>query len=179
MDLDPENVRILKRDDALVAVVDGKEHVVSRVARAFPKSRPGKFVGLLDLNGHEVGLIEDVSALDSDSRQLLEAELHRMYHIPRILEVMDIRTQGTTSEWRVQTDEGELTFQISDRSALDGRDAPAITITDDDGKRFRVTSFWALDDASRRLMRDLIPDRVRRSGRGRVVKRGRRRRREV
>lgn len=177
MNLDPEQVRVLKRDDDLIAVVDGKEHEISRVARAFPKSRPRRFVGLIDPNGHEVGLIEDIERLDDASREVLEAELHRIYYVPTIQEVLDIQTQGTASEWRVRTDEGEVTFQISDRSALDGKDAPAILITDDDGRRFRVSSFWSLDDTSRRMMRDLVPDRVRRSARGRVM-RSRRRREE-
>ena len=171
MELDPEKVSIIKKGDALVAVIDGEERPIARVARAFPKTRPNRHVGLMDPNGREVGLIDDVDRLDPESKAVLEAELHRIYYVPQVQEVVDIQLLGTASEWHVVTDQGDATIHISDRSALDGSEAPAVTITDDDGKRYRIASYWALDDASRRLMRDLIPDKVRRSGRGRVMKR--------
>ena len=125
MELDPEKVRIVKGDDGLVAVIDGQERPIARVARAFPKTRPNRHVGLMDSDGHEVALIEDLDRLDPASKAVLEAELHRIYTVPLVQEVVDIQVQGTAREWRVVTDEGEVTFQISDRSALDGSEAPA------------------------------------------------------
>ncbi|MCY4351562.1 MAG: hypothetical protein OXC45_00470, partial [Gemmatimonadetes bacterium] len=57
-------------------------------------------------------------------------------------------------------DDGEYTFRIMGRDALNGDEPPAIEITDENGKRYRIDNYWDLDVESRDLTSDLLPDKV-------------------
>ncbi len=175
MDLDPGAIQLIREDkgDGLAVVIEGESHPVDRVVRAFPETRPERFVGLMGPDGHEIGMIGDPEALDEGSLELLRKELEAAYHVPTVLEIRSVKTEGTSSTWEVVTDEGEVSFRIADRYALDGNRAPAITITDTVGRRLRIEDFWELDRDSRNTMKDLLPKRVmkmRSSGRRRRLK---------
>ena len=176
MNLEPEEIRLTRQDEGegLAVVIDGKPHPVERIAKAFPETKPDRFVGLMDPNGHEIGMIRDPERLDKDSLELLRTALEAAYAFPTILAIKSVRTEGTSSNWEAVTDEGEVSFRITDRYALDGNHAPAITITDTQGQRFRIEDYWELDRDSRNTMKDLLPKRVmkmRSRGRRRRLKR--------
>ena len=160
MELDPERIHLMRDEEGLKVVIDGVTRRVERVAKAFPRSMPDRYVGLLDANGHEIGLIEDPTRLDEASRELLEAELEAAYFVPTITCILSVELKGTGSVWEVETDAGSRTLRIQSRDAVDGSEAPALTITDEDGKRHRVEDYWALDPDSRHTIRDLLPERV-------------------
>lgn len=160
MDLDPRHTRLYRDVEGLRAVVDGLSHRVAGIVMSFPRSEPGRYVALLDAEGHEIGTIEDVEALDEGSLALLKAELETVYAAPTILEIRSVAQRGSGSVWEVLTDDGECSFVVLDRDALDGSEAPAITVTEERGKRYRIADFWALDAESRACMMDLLPDRV-------------------
>ena len=162
-------IRLRRREDRIEAVIGGHVQPVSRVARAFPRSHPERFVGLLGEDGHEICLIEDPGALDADSQEILNAALKDAYFIPRIQEILSVAPRGTGGEWTVVAEEGEITFRTQDREALDGSEPPAITLTDENGRRYRIDDYWAMDRESRNTIRDLVPDEVLRL-RARVVR---------
>ncbi len=66
-------------------------------------------MAFLDETGHEMGMVEDLSGLDADSRSLLQAELKDIYFVPTILEVRDVNAQGISHRFKVLTDDGEAT----------------------------------------------------------------------
>ncbi len=106
--------------------------------------------------------------MDPASRELLGEELKAVYFTPEILEIWSVVQKGTSSLWKVLTDDGEREFRIHSRDALDGGDAPAIAITDEDRRRYRIDNYWELDRESRELVRDLLPQRVLRERYGRM-----------
>ena len=160
MNFEPEKIRLIRDDEGLQVVIEGVPRRVERVSMAFPKSDPERYVGLLDPDGHEIGMIEDLDRLDDGSRELMEAELKAAYFVPTVLEIGSVIPKGTGSVWEVLTDDGERTFRIQDRDALDGSEAPAMTVTDENGKRYRIEDYWAMDRESREAIQDLLPDRV-------------------
>ncbi len=160
MDLDPAAVSLKKNGDKIEALIHGKTTFVDRLARAFPQSNPDQFVSLMDELGHEIGIIENPKKLDAASRNLLEAELKAIYFVPTISAITSVVSKGTGSQWRVDTDDGEYTFRIMGRDALSGDEPPAIEITDENGKRYRIDNYWDLDVESRDLTSDLLPDKV-------------------
>jgi len=160
MDLDPRRTRLCRDDGGVRAVVDGFSLRVARMVMSFPKSEPGRYVALLDAEGHEMGTIERPDALDEGSLALLKAELATVYATPIILAIRSVAQRGSGCVWEVSTDAGGFSFAVRDRDALDGSDAPAITVTDERGKRYRIADFWALDAESRACMMDLLPDRA-------------------
>lgn len=160
MDLNPESIRVFKEEDQLYVEVDGERREVDRLVRAFPRSDPGRFIGFLDPDGHEIGLIEDPSRLPEASRELVEKELYRAYFVPTVQEILSVEPQGTGTVWQVTTDDGDRTFRVPDRDALDGTHAPDILVTDDQGRRYQIENYWGMDRDSRDAIRDLLPDKV-------------------
>lgn len=160
MNLDPAAVSLKKHGDKIEALIHGETTFVDRLARAFPHSNPDQFVSLMDELGHEIGIIENPKKLDDASRNLLEAELKAIYFVPTISAITSVVSQGTGSQWTVDTDDGEYTFRILGRDALKGNEPPAVEITDEHGKRYRIDNYWDLDAESRDLTSELLPDKV-------------------
>lgn len=160
MNLDPAAVSLKKNGDKIEALIHGETTFVDRLARAFPHSNPDQFVSLMDELGHEIGIIENPKKLDGASRNLLEAELKAIYFVPTISAITSVVSKGTGSQWTVDTDDGEYIFRILGRDALKGNEPPAVEITDEHGKRYRIDNYWDLDAESRDLTSDLLPDKV-------------------
>ena len=160
MNLDPAAVSLKKNGDKIEALIHGETTFVDRLVRAFPHSNPDHYVSLMDELGHEIGIIENPKKLDTDSRNLLEAELKAIYFVPTINAITAVVSKGTGSQWTVDTDDGEYTFRILGRDALKGDEPPAIEITDENGKRYKIDNYWDLDAESRDLTSDLLPDKV-------------------
>ena len=161
MNLQPEDIRLIRDDsNGLQLVIDGVFQQVGRVSRAFPKTNPNHYIGLQDPTGHEMCMIEDPQKMDEESRALLDEELRALYFVPTILEIRSVERKGAGRILEVQTDVGERTFRFQDRNALDGSKAPAITITDESLKRYRIEDYWGLDRESQKLIQDLLPRKV-------------------
>ena len=136
---------------------------MDRISKAFPETRPNKYIGLLDHMGHEIGMIQDLNSLDTKSQDLVGKELELAYFIPTIQEIRSVEQKGSGRTLTVLTDVGERTFRIRDRNALSGRKAPALLIRDDSGTQYRVSNFWRLDKESRKKIHDLLPLSILRS----------------
>ncbi|MCZ6635235.1 MAG: DUF1854 domain-containing protein [bacterium] len=160
MDLVPEKIKLIETLDGIQVVVGKERRVVERIARAFPRTNPDQFIGLLDPDGHEIGMIEEPERLDKLSKNLLDTKLKEIYFIPEIQEVLSITAHGTGSQWTVQTDDGEYTFRILSRDALKGDNPPSITIISETGKRFFIDNYYDLEPESRELMSRFIPDKI-------------------
>jgi len=160
MNINPESIKLTEEEGILELSMNGEVCRIHRIAKAFPKSEPDRYVGLMDENGHEIGIIEDPEQLDESSRELLAEKLKSIYFVPTIYEVESVTSQGTGSFWKVLTDDGDHSFRITGRDALDGNDPPDIEITSETGRRYRIENYWALDSESRNQMSDLLPDKI-------------------
>ena len=58
---DPETIRIERDSEGIYIQTDGTNSRVARVARAFPRTDPNRFVSFMDDMGHEMGVVEDLS----------------------------------------------------------------------------------------------------------------------
>ena len=163
MNLDAQQIKILKDEQGMKVQLNGETLLVDKVALAFPQSDPDRYVGLLDADGHEIGLIENPDKLDKESQDLLDRALREIYFVPTILEIRSVTSRGTSSQWEVVTDDGDRSFKIPDRDALNGSEAPALTITDESGKRYLIPDYWTMAREDREAIRDLLPDKVVRS----------------
>ena len=160
MNLKPKGIRLTRDGKGIQVVIDGIPQRVERIARAFPKTNPDRYIGLMGTNGHEIGMIRNPKKLDAMSWDLLQAELKHIYFVPEIQEILAVEAKGTGSLWKVTTDDGERTFRIQDRGAIDGSRPPMLSIRDENGKRYRIENFWDLDRESRDRVRGLLPEKV-------------------
>ena len=160
MNIKPESLKVRVEEDALHVEIDGKRVDCDRVVRAFPKTHSDSFVSFLDPVGHEIGLLESSEGMDLESRSALLEHLKRLYFVPTIQEVISVGTAGTSSRWRVKTDDGEKEFQVASRESLDGEKPPAIKVTDSEGRRYQIVDYWELDKDSQAEMQELLPDKI-------------------
>src|SRR5687767_10169762 len=63
------------------------------IARAFPISDPGHYVGFQDGAGKDIGILADPSELDAESRRILEDELELRYFVPVIQKVLSVKEE--------------------------------------------------------------------------------------
>ncbi|OGV52708.1 MAG: hypothetical protein A2X49_16720 [Lentisphaerae bacterium GWF2_52_8] len=96
---------VMRRDE------NGKlTEVPLRIACCFPWSLREEFISLRDDKGRELALVEKLSQLKPDTRQLVEEELNSAFFVPRIRELLSIERQAELFLWRVETDSGPRSF---------------------------------------------------------------------
>jgi hypothetical protein len=137
-----------------LVLVDAKglRHEGVEPVRAFPMTFPGQWVSIVDENGHELILVEDLAALPEAIRKILEQELARREFVPVIRAILSVSGDSSPSEWRVDTDRGPTTFSLDSDEGIRRLSPSRIVITDARGTRFQVPDIRALDAASRRRL---------------------------
>jgi hypothetical protein len=129
----------------------GEEPRVVKPVRALPITEPNAWIGLLDDKGKPLHMVRSLKELDPDSRALLEAELERLYFLPKILRIDAISEEYGVLRLEVVTDKGPRSFEIRSREHIrflpDGR----ILLRDLDGNRYEIPSVDHLDARGRML----------------------------
>lgn len=151
-------VQRVERDSVgrLRAWIEGHEKPVEdvRVARCFPWSLPEAYVSIRSKDGKEICLLSDLAQLDAISRSVIEKELHDKVFNPRILRVLEARREFDVTSFRVETDRGEVTFQIRSREDVRALSPTRALFRDVDGNTYELPDVGSLDPVSRRHVMD-------------------------
>jgi len=83
----------------------------TRATSCFPLTEPGKFVSLLDNEGEEVALIEDLSTVAADERVLIEEALRAGGFLFQVRAVLTVEGEHEVRVWTVDTEQGKRRFQ--------------------------------------------------------------------
>ena len=153
--LDPGRVRLFRTPEGVPRAVVEDEVCCLRVLVmcAFPLSRPHAYVSLRDGSNRELGLIEDVRALDRESRRIVEEEIERRYFLPEITAVYRLEGHFGTYDWEVETDRGRRSFVVRGRSEHIIQLPPArVAVTDVLGNRYQISDTTTLDRKSQALL---------------------------
>ena len=153
--LDPGSFRLYcdAFEDLQVEFQDGRTLGVVSVVRAFPISAVDDFIILKGTDGKELGAIRRVAELDPSSRQVLEAELERIYFTPRITRIRSIEVNFRIPKWDVETDRGPRVFEISSsRNDIRALGGGRVLIRDADGNRYEIADYRRLDPFSSGLV---------------------------
>ncbi len=119
--------------------------------RAFPYSDPRHYV-VLEHEGDEIGIVEDVEALDEGSRDVLRDALRKRYHIPDIRRILAVEDAHNAVRWKVDTSAGPRDLLVRGRHNFRKLRSGDLVIIDVDGNRFRIPSGQDLDKQSQRLL---------------------------
>jgi hypothetical protein len=130
---------------------DGQQHVGVVAARAFPISNPEHWISICDAEGHEIVCIDDLGETPAEARATLEEELSRREFVPLILRILSATTEEP-SQWKVQTDRGQSTFQINSEDDVRRLEPRQASIIDSHGVRYLIPDVKRLDAASRRIL---------------------------
>jgi len=149
--LDPKQIKLELAPDGMVrALLPDRCGMEVQVLRAFPLSHERQFITLRDGKNEELGMVESLDDLDSDSVALAEAELRRRYFLPKITGILAATERFGSSQWEVETDRGPRTLSTGVVNEAISEIAPGrYLITDSDGNRFEIPKLSELDIASR------------------------------
>ncbi len=115
----------------------------------FPLSLAGEYIALMHHDGGpcEIGVIRNLSELKSRHRAAIEQDLRLRYFVPAIIDIKRIRSSKRKETWEVETDRGPATFTVRNRREnILFTNSGAITITDENGRRFRLSALSALPE---------------------------------
>jgi len=137
----------------LVATLpDGTTRAGLVPVRCFPLADPERWVSLCDAEGREAMLLEDPSALDSESRRVLLDELARREFVPKIGRIVRIAGDAEPTLWEVETDRGPVSFTLPTEDHIRPLRPHGALVADSHGVRYRVEDRRKLDAHSRRLL---------------------------
>jgi hypothetical protein len=145
----------LKHDEfgKLVLIDDqGLRHVGVEPVRAFPITDPNRFVSILDGEGKEIVLVEDLAELTDSVRSVLEAELARREFIPIIEKIVKVHGESHPTEWEVRTDRGPVRFTINGDDDVRHLGPNRALLVDAQGVRYLIPDVRTLDAASQRVL---------------------------
>ncbi|MCK4275638.1 MAG: DUF1854 domain-containing protein [Phycisphaerae bacterium] len=140
----------------LVVHVRGRSEPVidARVARCFPWSLPDGYVSIRDADGNEISLLETLEGLDDASRQVLDKELADKVFNPKIRRIVEYKHEFGVISITVETDRGEVTFQIRSRHDIRILSPTRGLFRDADGNTYELEDLTALDAQSRKWLQD-------------------------
>lgn len=155
--LDPEAIRLERSPGGVLRLITADRcYRRVQILRAFPVSRPENYLSFRS-GDEEIGLLRDLTALSTEQRALVEAELERRYFTPRIVAVKELVDQSGSYQWQVTTDRGEATFvsQHPRRCAVPLADGHWL-IADEESNRYLLPNPAGLDRRSRQLVSALL-----------------------
>ena len=146
--LTPENADFYMKNGFLFINHDGREQRAF-LCRQFPFEMLWEFISVLDEEQCEIGIIRNVELFAGEARELLVTELSRRYYSPVIKSIKSAKERYGFSYWKVETDEGEISFTLHDtyRSIIRAGES-RIIFMDVDGNRFEIPDVEQLDRKS-------------------------------
>jgi hypothetical protein len=130
----------------------GRRYVGVEPVRAFPISDPKHWISIVDAEGRELVLIEDVAKLPAELQTVLEEDLARREFVPHIRRVLKVTTDADPSEWHVETDRGPTRFLLNSNDDIRRLSATSALLIDVHGTRYLIEDTRKLDSASRRFL---------------------------
>ncbi len=148
--LDAKKTNIYRNglDDLVVELSDGSKYEKVRAIRAFPLLNPSEFIVLRDEEDNEIGLIESIKELKSESKKVLEEELQKTYFVPQITRITNLEEKFGVSQWEVETNKGIHTFNVKNRQEVRLFSSGRVLIKDADGNRYEIPDYRLLDSKS-------------------------------
>ena len=152
--LDARNVKIARNafEELTVELPDGTSHTKVEAVRSFPLTDSNKYIALLDGEGAEIGIIQDIKQLARESADVLVSELQKRYFMPKITKIHELDGEFGVTRWVVDTNRGPVTFGMRTRYDVVSLEDGRVLIKDADGNRYEIENYHRLDPASLALL---------------------------
>lgn len=122
------------------------------VEPCFPVTGWGRFLVFTDVDGKELGVLEDIRELADSSRDAVARELNDQHLRPMITKVVSISREFHIPIWEVVTDRGRRTFALKGRHSAQRMGSGRLYIRDAEGNGYLIPDINKLDPTSRRLI---------------------------
>lgn len=160
--LEPQTLRFRYAPDGNVRLeIEGQCCYLSvDVHRAFPVDERGAYLSIrnaLDEERAEIGMIQDATGLDAESRLVVEQELYRRYFVPQVERVTYLKEEFGVLNFEAETDRGPREFSVRNpqenvREIAEDR----LLVIDIDGCRYEIPDLKRLDKKSAAILRDYV-----------------------
>jgi len=120
--------------------------------RSFPVSETNKYIALVNDEGDEIGIVEDVRKLSPQSRDVLTEELQKRYFMPKITKINSLDGQFGVTTWNVETSQGDVEFGIRTRYDIVTLESGRVLLKDADGNKYEIENYNKLDPKSIALL---------------------------
>jgi hypothetical protein len=156
--LKPDDVKLFYDPHGFLrATVGVRTYLDISIVRAFPLSLENHYYGLLSGRLDEIGIIQDPSELDDESRKVIASEIERRYFSTIINRIVSIREEFGATYWEVETDRGQRSFVGKHlRDNVSFLSDVRILIQDVDHNRYEINDLSAIDEASRSMLLRII-----------------------
>lgn len=132
--------------------LEDRSYLQVKPAWASPVSFPNRYLALLDGKDREILMINEISELDAENREVIELELRRRYLTSRVTAIKHVKTDFGITYWTVDTDRGarELVTQSLQENA-NWMTPDLLILSDVDANKYEII-VSQLDPASRKLL---------------------------
>jgi len=156
--LDPEGVTIWRDGfgQLRLKLTDGREFRDVHLTLAFPLSNAGRMLIVRDADLGEIGVIDEYTALDDQSRAAVLAELEKAYFTPRITRILSARENNRLATFEMETDRGPRTIQVQFQHGLRLLSGGRVLVHDVDANRYEIPNLADLDVRSQALMDEFL-----------------------
>ena len=138
--------RLVLTDDA------GQQFPGVEPVRAFPLTQPDLWIALVDSDGRERALVEELGQLEPGLRQIIADELARREFVPIIERIERVEGEPPVCFWSVFTDRGPVRFTVEGEDQVRRIGPERIVIVDQRGQRYLIPDSTCLDGASRKRL---------------------------
>jgi hypothetical protein len=157
-------LRYITKDNATFKRTEGgfvsltyKDVTYDRVGvyRTFPLTEPDKYISIreADEKAREIGVVEDITKLSKDTREMLEEQLRLRYFTPIITKIIDIKDEYGFAYFNVITNFGACRFTTHmGGSAVVSLTDDRILINDIDGNRYEIPDLSKLSVIERKKL---------------------------
>ena len=149
--VDAERIRLFREPPwTLRLSIEGdRSYLKVKVVRAAPLSYPDRYISLLDGKDEEICMVDDLDALDAETRAIIEEELERRYLTSVIERIDSLRSEFGTSYWEVKTNRGPREFVVQNvAESAQWLGDRRLLLVDVDGNRFEIPDLDLLDKRS-------------------------------
>ena len=156
--IDPKDVTIWRDNfgQLCLKLADGREFRDIHPSLAFPISNASRMLILRDADLAEIGIIDDCTAVQEPSYQVLHEELEKAYFIPHILSISSAAEHQGVATFDVETDRGPRTIQVQFHHRMRILEGGRVIIHDVDANRYEIPSLADLDPRSQALLDEFL-----------------------
>ena len=154
MMLEPKRVRLTRAESRQLCLeIDGTVYADVRVRRAFPLESPFRYISFFDGEGTEIGMIDDVDALDEDTRGVLLEALDRTYFLPVVEDITQIAEEYGVLRADLETTSGPRQIEIRGyQRSIRPLSRDRAIIEDVDGNRYELRNWRRLPKLTREIL---------------------------
>ncbi|MGB3068135.1 MAG: DUF1854 domain-containing protein [Ottowia sp.] len=130
----------------------GQEHVSVVAVRAFPIAAPDEGVSVLDVDGHELAWVPELSSLEEPKRTLLAEALEQREFMPVLQRLKSVSSFATPSTWEVETDRGHTSFVLKGEEDIRRLGPGLLIVNDAHGVQYLIKDLLDMDRHSKKLL---------------------------